>query len=131
MPYTETGPEGQPAARFRDPEPEKPVIDQDIYDTSAAEAIARGRPWAYWVPAEPWKDTGKWVPSVIVEGVPGHTPMAGNGECAQPWYWGDSYLEAKATCDQVNAELGVTEAEMVRILFSSLRAQRAASQGRV
>jgi hypothetical protein len=94
-------------------------------DTSVGEAIAQGRPWAYWVPAEPWKKTGKWVPSVIVEDVAGHTPMAGNGDCAQPWYWGGSYLEAKATCDAVNLERGVTEADMVTILFSSLRAQRA------
>jgi hypothetical protein len=95
-------------------------------DTSAAEAIAQGRPWAYWIDASPWKKTGKWVPSVIVQDVAGHTPMSGDpAKQQQPWYWGDSYLEAKATCDAVNLERGVTEADMVAILFSSLRAQRA------
>ena len=91
---------------------------------SAGQAIAQGRSWAYWVPAEPWKKTGKWVPSVIVEGVSGHTPMAGNGTCAQPWFWGNSYLEAQEVATQVNAERGVTLEDMVQILFSSLRAQR-------
>jgi hypothetical protein len=99
-------------------------------DTSAAEAIAAGRKWAYWVPAEPWKKTGKWVPSVIVEGVSGHTPMAGNGTCAQPWFWGYSYPEARDACTRVNAELGITLEDMVEILFSSLRAQRTEEQGR-
>jgi hypothetical protein len=102
------------------------MIDQNIYDISAAEAIAQGRAWAYWIDARPYKDTGKWVPSVIVEGVAGHTPMAGDpAKLQQPWFWGDSYPEAQATCREVNAELGITEEEALRILMSSMRAQGA------
>jgi hypothetical protein len=100
-------------------------MNETSTDFSAAEAIARGRPWAYWIDAEPWKDTGKWVPSVIVQDVAGHTPMAGDpARLQQPWFWGDSYPEAQAVCTRVNLERGVTEADMVAILFSSLRAQR-------
>lgn len=80
----------------------------------------------YWIPAEPWKDTGKWVPSIIVEDEPGHSPLAGDPAKLQtPWYWGTTYAEAKATADRMNLEdFGITETDMAAILLSSLRAQR-------
>lgn len=65
-----------------------------------------------------------YVPSLVVEGEAGHTPMMGQGELSQPWYWGTDFEEAKRICAKVNQEtFGLTEADAADILASSIGAQ--------
>jgi hypothetical protein len=93
-----------------------------------SEMTTPGKPrQCYWIPAEPWKDTGRWVPFLVTEDEPWPVPLAGNPEkLQQPWFWGSTYAEAKAHADEMNLQdFGITERDMVAILFSSLRAQRA------
>jgi hypothetical protein len=82
-------------------------------------------PWprrCFWIPAEPYDENG-WVPSIVVEGKPGHTPLAGNGACARPWYWGTTYNEAKQVCERENKRtFGLSPAEALAIVFSSMNA---------
>jgi hypothetical protein len=82
----------------------------------------------FFIPAKPWKDTGKWVPSWVKRDEAGHTPFAGNGPCAQPWFWGTSYPEAKAVADRENAKLGISQTQAAAILLSSVRASRHAGE---
>ncbi len=63
-----------------------------------------------------------YVPSAVTEGEAGHTPMTGNGEHASPWYWGHDLAKAKAIAAQANAELGLSERDVLDIIVSSMNA---------
>lgn len=92
--------------------------------------IAADQPDAcYFIPAAPYDEHG-WVPSWVTRDEPGHTPFAGNGDCAQPWYWGTSYEQAKAVADAENAKLGISQAMAAEIILSSVRASRHAGRER-
>lgn len=44
------------------------------------------------------------IPSVVKEGVPGHTPLMGNGPFASPYHWGGGpYEEGEETFEKVYA----------------------------
>ena len=65
-----------------------------------------------------------YVPSLVVEGEAGHTPMLGQGELSQPWFWGTDHDEAKRICAKANQEtFGLTETEAADIVASSIGAQ--------
>lgn len=85
------------------------------------DAMGRGARWCYYVPPDSNYDGHGFVPSLVVEGVAGHVPMTGQGEHAQPWYWGKTYEEAQATCAHVNRERGLTAEEEAEIVTSSMR----------
>jgi hypothetical protein len=85
----------------------------------------------FFIPAKPWEDTGKWVPSWVTRDQPGHTPFAGNpAKLQQPWFWGRTYLEAQETASRENAKLGISPAQAAAIILSSVRASRHAGQER-
>lgn len=87
--------------------------------------MADGEPeGCFFIPARPWKDTGRWVPSWARRNEPGHTPFAGNGTCAEPWFWGWSYQEAQETATRENAKLGISPAQAAAIVLSAVRASR-------
>jgi hypothetical protein len=83
-------------------------------------------PWprrCFWIPAEPFDENG-WVPSIVIEGEPGHTPLAGNGQCARPWYWGKTYDEARAVCVRENEKtFRLSPGEALTIVMSSIQAR--------
>jgi hypothetical protein len=62
-----------------------------------------------------------YIPSMVTEGEPGHSPMKGNGPFAQPWYWGHDLDKAKEIAKKANEELGLTEDDVTTILLSSMR----------
>jgi hypothetical protein len=84
-------------------------------------AINAGHRWCYTIPDDTaYHDERGFVPSLIVEDLPGHYPMLGNGVGASPWYWGATAELAQATCDRANAERGITPEIAKAIVDSSL-----------
>jgi hypothetical protein len=77
--------------------------------------------WCYYVPSEQRNSHG-FIPSVVREGEGGHSPMIGNGAFAVPWYWGQTHEEAERVCAQANAELGLSEEDVIDIVSSSMAA---------
>lgn len=63
-----------------------------------------------------------YIPSLVEEDEPGHWPMIGRGELAEPWYWGHDIARAKQICVEANAKLGLTPAEANEIVISSMAA---------
>lgn len=65
---------------------------------------------------------GGFVPSLIIEGEPGHRPMTGQGKHAMPWVWGETLEQAEATCAAYNLKhFGIDENSHLEILFSTFR----------
>lgn len=62
-----------------------------------------------------------YIPSIVTEGEPGHSPLIGNGEYAEPWYWGD-LEQATRIAIEANAKLGLTEQDAKEIVASSIGA---------
>lgn len=85
------------------------------------DAINRGARWCYYV-SEAQRDAQGHIPSLVVENVPGHVPMTGNGEHAAPWHWGLSFEIAQRTCRRVNERRGITLAIADEIVAASMRA---------
>jgi hypothetical protein len=77
----------------------------------------------FYVPPDAYVDGKGFVPSVVTEGEAGHAPLAGNGEFAQPYYWGTTYDEAKAHAEAENTKLGLTPDDVSAIILSSMSAQ--------
>ncbi|MET0711060.1 MAG: hypothetical protein ABWZ30_00950 [Jiangellaceae bacterium] len=65
-----------------------------------------------------------YIPSMVTEGEAGFAPLSGNGDQAQPWYWGHDLARAKQIAAESNAELGLTEDDVRAIVLSSLAAGR-------
>lgn len=84
-------------------------------------AMDAGARWCYYVP-ENGKHDGQFVPSLVVENVAGHRPMMGNGEGAQPWYWGKTLTEARRVCESANRKRGITPDVAEQIVLSSYAA---------
>jgi hypothetical protein len=70
-------------------------------------------------------DERGYIPSLVTENEPGHDPLKGRGACAEAWHWGATYKEARAHCEAVNAQRGISPQDALAIVFSSMRAGRA------
>lgn len=69
------------------------------------------------------RDDEGYIPSLVVEGEPGHAPLTGDGAHSRPWHWGRTYEDAKALCDRFNAEdFGLTPVDATIIVASSYAA---------
>ncbi|MEU1761257.1 hypothetical protein [Micromonospora sp. NPDC005652] len=64
-----------------------------------------------------------YVPSVVIEGEAGHIPLSGQGEGAQPWYWGHDLDKARKIAMDHNARRGLSEDDVREIVASSFAAQ--------
>jgi hypothetical protein len=65
-------------------------------------------------------DENGFIPSVVFEGEKGHHPiMMGQGSCAVPWYWGKTYDECQALCDERNERAGISKLEAAKIVCAS------------
>lgn len=71
---------------------------------------------------ETMKTEHGYIPSVVTEDEPGHTPMRGNGPYASPWYWGHDITIARKIAAQANDALGLTDSDVRDIIASSFRA---------
>lgn len=63
-----------------------------------------------------------YVPSVVTEGEAGHSPLTGQGELSEPWYWGHNFVKAKEMAAEMNAKLGLTPEDVHAIFESSITA---------
>lgn len=99
----------------------KPNMKQTLI-TDPIEGINAGRRWAYVIPANAHRDQNGIVPSLVVEDVPGHFPMLGNGPHSAPWYWGKTDAEAKAIADATNARRGISRDDANAIEASAIGA---------
>jgi hypothetical protein len=78
---------------------------------------------------ETMKTEQGYIPSVVTEGEPGHSPLVGNGEFASPWYWGKDIETAKRLAADANAKLGLGPQEVLEIILSSTSASRSEAPG--
>jgi hypothetical protein len=66
-------------------------------------------------------DEGGFIPSLVIENESGHWPMTGSGPLAEPWYFGDTIEEARATCASYNRRAyGLTDDDCIAIQCSSM-----------
>ena len=94
----------------------------DIKDITANEGFAKllsEKRWCFYVDASSKTDQG-FVPSVVIEGMPGHYPMEGKDKLAAPWYWGHTLPEAEAVCKKANVKRGLTDDDVDDIITSSM-----------
>jgi hypothetical protein len=73
---------------------------------------------------------GGYVPVLITEDVPGYAPLRGNGELAQPWYWGHDIVVAKRIATEANHTLGLSDRDVLDIVASSMAASDDRAAGR-
>lgn len=78
----------------------------------------------FWIdPLQKVEPGGKWIPSLVIEGKAGHSPMRGDPAKLQtPWYWGYTYEQALGACRAANEDLELSEDEVLEIVLSSMRA---------
>jgi hypothetical protein len=76
----------------------------------------------FFIPSDAYVEGKGFIPSIVTENEPGHAPLVGNGDFAQPYYWGDTYDEAKAIAEAENTKLGLTPSDVSSIVISSMRA---------
>lgn len=80
----------------------------------------------FFVDPESYVEGKGYIPSLITEGEPGHAPLTGDPAKHQtPWYWGQTYEEAVNICKAQNEQMGLTPDDVMDIIGSSMRAQRA------
>lgn len=66
---------------------------------------------------------GGYIPVMVTENEPGYNAMRGQGELAQPWYWGHDLDVAKRLAAEANADLGISPDDALEIVASSMAAQ--------
>ncbi len=72
-----------------------------------------------------------FVPSLVTEGEPGHSPMAGRGELSEPWYWGTDIETARRICAKANLDdFGLDQDAADEIVASSVGASIIADASR-
>ncbi len=89
-------------------------------DTPSADLVhPQGKRRMFYVDDTMYTPNG-FVPALVTEDEPGFSPMIGQGELAQPWYWGHDLDEAKRIAAKSNAERGISEDDAHDILISSI-----------
>jgi len=68
---------------------------------------------------------GGYVPSLVREDEPGHSPMTGDPDKLQtPWVWGRDLKVAEACASDMNRRLGLSDEDVAVIVTSSMRSAR-------
>jgi len=78
------------------------------------------RRFAYTIVAEQTDKDGNYIPCVAVERRRGYYLMAGRGPHCAPWTWGKDYEKACRAADAMNARMGLTPVEAIKIVASSM-----------
>jgi hypothetical protein len=74
---------------------------------------------------ETQQDEHGYIPSLVTENEPGHSPMTGDEDQAL-WYWGKTRERAQQVCDRVNKQrYGISPKTACRIIASSMNAGNA------
>ena len=82
-----------------------------MLDKKTLEMIQDKR-FVYYIPADAYDEKRGYRVSVVFENVRGHFPT--------DWYWGHDYQKAKATAQEMNAEMGYTKDEAYDVVGSSM-----------
>ena len=77
--------------------------------------------FCYFVPADAEPVPGGFIPSVVYEDKPGHSPMKGSPSQA-PWAWGPDREGAEESAQRMNERMGLTEEDVDIIIASSMGA---------
>lgn len=75
--------------------------------------------FCYYIPLGQCDEKG-FIPSVVIEGESGHSPMKGQGEFASPWHWGMTMEIAEEIARDKNTSLGLTQEDVDEIVASSM-----------
>jgi hypothetical protein len=96
-------------------------IKAELNDMLKPAAVSEPR-CCYYIPFDGNTNDG-FIPSLVVEHEPGHSPMSGKpGQ--EPWYWGNTRDEAQAICDNVNArQFDLSKTDTAEIVCSSMFAK--------
>jgi hypothetical protein len=76
----------------------------------------------FYIPPDAYVEGHGFIPSMVTEGEPGHVPLAGNGQFAQPWYWGHTIEKAREIAAKENERLGLSPDDVATIIASSFGA---------
>jgi len=79
----------------------------------------------FFIPADAYVEGHGFRVSIVKENVPGHYPTGswpyeGRPDQRMPYFWGKTYEDACATADAMNAKLGLTKEEALKIVLSSM-----------
>ena len=88
------------------------------------------RRWCYVIPSDGFVKGFGWRVSIAIEKESGHYPTGDlracdgdyEGGATLPWFWGETFEEARACCDEQNAKLGYTPLEAATIVASTMGA---------
>jgi len=95
---------------------------------TSGELLEENRPFCYYVsPDEHEKGKGFRV-LVVFEDQPGFFRTGGKG--IEPWYWGPTFRDAEEACRRKNERLGLSDADALRIVCSSMFPPRQIPVGR-
>lgn len=88
-------------------------------------ATAPARRRCYWI--DPTQDPGAhdgWVPSLVIENEPGHSPLTGDGNAlAAPIVWGQTLDQAEGVCERQNQlQFDLSPKDALLIVMSSIAA---------
>lgn len=88
------------------------------------------RRYCYAIPAEAYVDGHGFRVSIAIEHEKGHYPtgddawIEGDGAARKPWFWGETYEEARKVCEEANARMGITPKDAALIVASTMGGPR-------
>jgi hypothetical protein len=79
----------------------------------------------YWIPVDSFVEGQGFRASIVIEGEPGHYPTGdwpydGSPGQRQPYFWGQTYDEAKTIADEQNEKLGISKRDALEIVASTM-----------
>ncbi|MFG1995252.1 hypothetical protein ACGFJ7_35285 [Actinoplanes sp. NPDC048988] len=90
-------------------------------------AAKSGRRQAFYID-ETMRTEHGFIPSIVTEDTPGHTPLSGSGPQSSPWFWGHDLASARRIAATANARLGLSDSDVRDIVASSFRASEAIAE---
>lgn len=83
----------------------------------------------FFIPADAFVEGSGYRVSVVRENEPGHAPTGtlpytGKPGETSPWFWGNTFEEAKRICEQQNERLGLSREDVFDIITSSMAQDR-------
>lgn len=93
------------------------------YPTADAAYLKRARGVLY--VDETMPIDGGFVPSMVTECQPGHTPLTGAAAGGRPWVWGPTIDLARKTAEDTNNNRGIDPDTAREVVISSFRASAA------
>lgn len=98
-----------------------------LEDDRLAKLLATRR-FCYVIPMDAYIEGHGFRVSIAIENEKGHYPTGDlrtlegdySDGATMPWFWGETYEEAKLVCDEQNARLGYTPEEAFKIVCTTM-----------